>query len=85
MITGQKGFSNGVCNTHTEGRGDLSNIDMSKHATDDTERPAVDQDEHEQDRYAELNIGDEEFVIYDRENHQAWIQSTEAVAAEEMQ
>jgi hypothetical protein len=35
-------------------------------------------------RYAELNIGDEEFVIYDRENHQAWIQSTVAVTADEL-
>lgn len=26
-------------------------------------------------RYAELTIGDDEFVIYDRQNHQAWIQS----------
>ena len=26
-------------------------------------------------RYSELNIG-EAFVVYDRENHQAWIQST---------
>jgi len=72
-----------MCNNLTEGRGDPSDIDMSKNATDDTERPAVDQDQR--DRYAELNIGDEEFVIYDRENHQAWIQSTVAVAADEMQ
>jgi hypothetical protein len=35
-------------------------------------------------RYAELNIGDEEFVIYDRENHQAWLQSTVAVPVEEI-
>ncbi|MFB6310183.1 MAG: hypothetical protein ABEH64_03275 [Salinirussus sp.] len=35
------------------------------------------------DRYAELNIGDEEFVIYDRENHQAWIQSTDTVVVED--
>jgi len=58
---------------------------MSKNATDDTDPQAVDQQQDEQDRYAELNIGDEEFVIYDRENHQAWIQSTVAVSAEEMQ
>jgi hypothetical protein len=32
-------------------------------------------------RYAELTIGDEEFVIYDRENHQAWLQSSVAIAA----
>jgi hypothetical protein len=30
-------------------------------------------------RYAELNVGGDEFVIYDRENHQAWIQSTVAI------
>jgi len=34
-------------------------------------------------RYAELNIGDEDFVIYDRENHRAWIQSSVAVATDE--
>jgi hypothetical protein len=85
VITRQKGFSSGVCNNLTEGRGGPSNIDMSNTATDDTERPTVDQDPEERDRYAELNIGDEEFVIYDRENHQAWIQSTVAVAADEMQ
>ena len=51
-------------------------------ATDDTDAMvAVDE---ESDRYAELNIGDEEFVIYDRENHQAWIQSTEAITVEDI-
>ena len=54
---------------------------MSKNAPNNTESDAVDQ----RDRYAELNIGDEEFVIYDRENHQAWLQSTVAVAADEME
>jgi len=50
-------------------------------ATDDTNaRPAI---ESETRRYAELSIGDEEFVIYDRENHQAWLQSTVAVPVEE--
>ncbi len=56
---------------------------MSTNAPDDTKRHAVDTDD--QDRYAELNIGDEEYVVYDRENHQAWIQSTVAVSADEMQ
>ncbi len=56
--------------------------DMSKNATNDTEQQAVDQDE--QNRYAQLNIGDEEYVIYDRENHQAWIQSTVAISPTEM-
>lgn len=46
---------------------------MSTHATDDTSETSTDETAR---RYAELNIGDEEFVIYDRENHQAWIQST---------
>ncbi|MHB9285801.1 hypothetical protein ACKVMT_02020 [Halobacteriales archaeon Cl-PHB] len=50
---------------------------MSTNATDETDE-LVAADEESQ-RYAELNIGDEEFVIYDRENHQAWIQSTVAV------
>ncbi len=48
---------------------------MSTNTTDDTNAPAVD---NEENRYAELNIGDEEYVIYDRENHQAWIQSSVA-------
>jgi hypothetical protein len=34
-------------------------------------------------RYAELNIGEDEFVIYDRENHQAWIQSSVSVSITE--
>ncbi len=55
---------------------------MSTNATDDTDKATVDQGERE--RYAELNIGDEEYVVYDRENHQAWIQSTVAVAAEDI-
>ncbi|MFT4947516.1 MAG: hypothetical protein ACI8TL_001760 [Natronomonas sp.] len=55
---------------------------MSTNATDETDETAVDQDTRE--RYAELNIGDEEYVVYDRQNHQAWIQSTVAVAAEDI-
>ncbi len=50
---------------------------MSTNATDDTDETVG--DEEQSQRYAELNIGDEEFVIYDRENHQAWIQSTVAI------
>jgi hypothetical protein len=50
---------------------------MSTNATDDTDGRVA--EVGQDDRYAELNIGDEEFVIYDRENHQAWIQSTVAV------
>ena len=46
---------------------------MTTNTTDDTGAGVVDD---QADRYAELNIGDEEFVIYDRENHQAWLQSS---------
>jgi hypothetical protein len=49
---------------------------MSTNATDDTTDAPTEQSAT---RYAELNIGDEEFVIYDRENHQAWIQSSMAL------
>ena len=49
---------------------------MSIHNTDHDE---VAGDSTEQ-RYAELTIGEEEFVIYDRENHRAWIQSSAAVS-----
>jgi hypothetical protein len=50
---------------------------MSTHAADDTTEQ--DTTDNQAERYAELTIGDEEFVIYDRENHQAWIQSTVAL------
>jgi len=46
---------------------------MSTNATDDTTDAQTDESAK---RYAELNIGDDEFVIYDRENHEAWIQSS---------
>jgi len=49
---------------------------MSTNATDNTNEA---RNEESAQRYAELNIGDEEFVIYDRENHQAWIQSSMAL------
>ncbi|MFB6139288.1 MAG: hypothetical protein ABEJ26_02495 [Halosimplex sp.] len=54
---------------------------MTPNATDNHDGRQETDDERR--RYAELNIGDEEFVIYDRENHQAWIQSTVAVPVEE--
>jgi len=47
----------------------IHNTDHDEVAGDSTER-----------RYAELTIGEEEFVIYDRQNHQAWIQSSVAVS-----
>lgn len=53
---------------------------MTTNATDE-----VDGRDTDGDRYAELHIGDEEFVIYDRQNHQAWIQSTVVVTARELQ
>jgi hypothetical protein len=53
---------------------------MTANTTDDTTAGVVEDDEA--DRYAELNIGDEEFVIYDRENHQAWLQSSVTVELE---
>ena len=34
------------------------------------------------DRYAQLRLDDDEFVIYDRENHTAWVQSSVAVSLE---
>jgi hypothetical protein len=54
---------------------------MTPNATDNPEERSRDE---QSKRYAELNIGDEEFVIYDRENHQAWIQSTVAMPVEEI-
>ncbi len=55
---------------------------MSSNTTD---KPDDSVAEEEQERYAELNIGDEEYVIYDRENHQAWIQSSVAVTVRDLQ
>lgn len=49
---------------------------MSTNATDEM-TDATNDDQTQ--RYAELTIDDDEFVIYDRENHQAWIQSTVAL------
>jgi len=68
-------------NSVTEGRHPPTHDSMSPNATDNPDgRTTTDEDQR---RYAELNIGDEEFVIYDRENHQAWLQSTVAVPVEE--
>jgi len=64
-----------------EGRGGQPTSEtMTTNTTDDTDAGVVEDDEA--DRYAELNIGDEEFVIYDRENHQAWLQSSVTVELE---
>lgn len=55
---------------------------MNPNATDDTDGRARTEDQSR--RYAELSIGSEEFVIYDRKNHEAWIQSTVAMPVEEL-
>ena len=34
-------------------------------------------------RYAQLDVGDQ-LVIYDRQNHQAWVQSDAAVSTDSM-
>ena len=52
---------------------------MSTRTPDRGETQAGDQER----RFAELVIGDDEFVIYDRENHQAWIQSSVAMSLTE--
>ncbi len=54
---------------------------MSTHATDDVNEGTTDEEGR---RYAELNIGDEAFVIYDRQNRDAWIQSTVSLEAGEL-
>ncbi|WP_181684877.1 DUF7331 family protein [Halorhabdus salina] len=53
---------------------------MSTKPTDDT----ADMQRHQSgDRYAPLRLDTDEFVIYDRENHKAWVQSSVAVTLEE--
>lgn len=55
---------------------------MSTNATDETDAGASEAAGDR--RYAELNIGDEEYVIYDRQNHQAWVQSSVAVGVDDL-
>lgn len=45
---------------------------MSTNELGDDETAASDTDEP---RYAELHLGGASYVVYDRENHQAWVQS----------
>ena len=52
---------------------------MSTHSPDHDAREEVADD----DQYAEITVGHDELVIYDRENHRAWLQSSVAVAVEE--
>ena len=75
MMVDRKGVSGGTDEAATP-----TQISMPD-ATDETNARAATSEETR--RYAELNIGGEEFVIYDRENHQAWLQSTVAVPVEE--
>lgn len=58
-----------------------SSVTMSTNAADNTSDAITDESAR---RYAELNIGDDEFVIYDRENHDAWIQSSMALDVAEL-
>ena len=68
MMVDRKGVSGGTDEAATPTQTPMPD------ATDETNARAATSEETR--RYAELNIGDEEFVIYDRENHQAWIQSS---------
>lgn len=36
-------------------------------------------------RYDRLSLGDDEVVIFDRENHRAWIQSSTTIGPEDLQ
>lgn len=58
---------------------------MSSNEPDEPDEPDQRVVDGEQDRYAELNVGGEEFVVYDRENRQAWIQSSVAVTVSDHQ
>lgn len=71
-----------MVNPHMEVRGSAPQNQMSTNVTDDTADGVGFQSES--DRYAELTISDEDFVIYDRENHQAWIQSSVAITADDL-
>lgn len=50
---------------------------MNRNMTGDSDEMVAADEESE--RYSELYIGDEEFVVYDRENCRAWIQSSSDV------
>jgi hypothetical protein len=55
---------------------------MTTNAADDTDERVA--DDQQASRYAELTIGDDEFVIYDRQNHRAWIQSTVTMTVDDL-
>jgi hypothetical protein len=50
---------------------------MNRNTTDQAESSVGEQPR--EGRYADLTVGDGEYVIYDRENHQAWLQSTATI------
>lgn len=54
---------------------------MTTNANDDTDDCVASE---RTARYAELTIGDEDLVIYDRENCQAWVQSSVTIAAADL-
>jgi len=49
-------------------------------------QPEGQQDRQKENRFGELRVGaaDEETIIYDRGNHRAWLQSSQAVSVEAM-
>ena len=54
---------------------------MSSNVKDETgHEPTAD----DRRRYAELTTGNGECIIYDRENHGAWIQSTVSMPVEQL-
>lgn len=53
---------------------------MSAKPTDDMAPPKRQQPD---DRYAQLTLSSDEFIIYDREQHTAWVQSSVAVSLED--
>lgn len=71
------GVRNGVTDTRSGTRDPPA---MTSDTGDDTNSAGAD---GATSRYGELEVGDEEFVIYDRENHRAWLQSSVAVAVED--
>lgn len=58
---------------------------MSTETSDDVDETVEREPEQPDDRYAQLKLGTDEFVIYDRENHAAWIESSVAVSLEAYQ
>lgn len=46
---------------------------------------ASEEEEHPESRYAGMEVGGGELVVYDRENHRAWVQSTQYISPEDLQ